>query len=425
MKQLVRLNKRTSSDGSRFTYVLRYTDSTGKRRWETLGHGDKRKAEKQRTEKEWELRMGYGDPASMTLSDFAEDSLSKTGDQIRESTQNGYRATMNEFMGDIGDKDYQAVTIGDAERYRQACFDRGNQPATVTKKLKQLKAIFQTAVKRRQLDENPLRYVTMPKCPKSEIHTYSDVECERIVRAARDFALARDERCRVRWDLLVLVALATGMRRSELLNATWADVDFGEQALCVSPKDDTAETWRWLIKDTDRRTLPLSADLTQRLVDHQNRQPEGHPYVFVPCARYDYIQQEPRAKGNWTYSDSTRKVVPLFNRHFNKILARAGIDYGEFHDLRRTAICNWFAEGLSELEVMHLAGHANFATTHRYYLKVKDDLVHRARQVTARGLCQKLVQIGAASDIGDSVKEEAAVSTCNNKALGAGSAEGE
>ena len=220
MKQLVRLNKRTSSDGSRFTYVLRYTDNTGKRRWETLGHSDKRRAEKQRTEKERELRMGYVAPASMRLSDFVEDSLVKTGDQIRESTQNGYRATMNEFIADIGDKDYQAVTIDDAERYRQTCFDRGNKPMTVTKKLKQLKAIFQTAVKRRQLDENPLRFITMPKCPKSEIHIYSEAECGRIVKTAGDFIMAHDEQRCVRWDLLVLVALSTGLRRSELLNAT-------------------------------------------------------------------------------------------------------------------------------------------------------------------------------------------------------------
>ena len=424
MKQLVRLNRRASS-GSRFTYVLRYTDNTGKRRWETLGHSDKRKAEKQRAQKERDLRIGYVDPASMTLSDFMEDSLSKTGDQIRESTQNGYRATMNEFITTIGNKDYQAVTVNDAERYRQECFDRGNKPMTVTKKLKQLKAVFQTAVRRRQLDENPLTFIAMPKCPKSEIRIYNEAECARLVKAARDFTSAHDGRRCVRWDLLILVALATGLRRSELLNATWADVDFEEQTLCIAPKDDTAETWLWLIKDVDRRTLPLSNDLTQILVDHQNRQPEGHPYVFVPPARYDHIQGDLRAKGNWTYTDSTRKVVPLFNRHFNKILARAGIDHGEFHDLRRTAICNWFAEGLSELEVMQLAGHANFVTTHHYYLKVRDDLVHRARQATARGLCQKLVQIGAASDIRDCGKEEADVTSLDDKGLGAAPIEGE
>jgi hypothetical protein len=102
MKELVRLNKRPSSDGSSFTYVLRYTDECGKRRWETLGHSDRRKAEKQQAEKEKELRMGYVDPRSMRLRDFLKDSLAKTGDQIRESTQKEYKSAMNDFIKTIG-----------------------------------------------------------------------------------------------------------------------------------------------------------------------------------------------------------------------------------------------------------------------------------------------------------------------------------
>lgn len=42
---------------------------------------------------------------------------------------------------------------------------------------------------------------------------------------------------------------------------------------------------------------------------------------------------------------------------------------------------------------MVLAGHASFATTRKFYLAVADDLVHRARIATAKGLCQQLVQI--------------------------------
>ncbi len=53
---------------------------------------------------------------------------------------------------------------------------------------------------------------------------------------------------------------------------------------------------------------------------------------------------------------------------------------------------NLFEEGMSEYDVMKLAGHADFETTHKFYLRVRDDLVHRARQATARGLCQNLLQ---------------------------------
>jgi len=43
---------------------------------------------------------------------------------------------------------------------------------------------------------------------------------------------------------------------------------------------------------------------------------------------------------------------------------------------------------------MRLAGHSDFATTHKFYLAVADDLVDRARVATAQGLRQKLVRFG-------------------------------
>jgi integrase len=398
MKQLVKLWERPSYDGKRFTYYLLYTDEQGRRRQKSLGHADHRKAERQRRQFEHRLTMDIVEPGSMKLSDFVEDSLTKTGDQIRESTRKGYLAAMHDFIKVVGNIDYRRVSLDNAEYYRQCCLDKCNSPATVKKKLTEIKTVFGMAVRRKQLEENPLRYIKMPKCPENEIHIYSDAECQRIVKTAQELAKRSNEQRRPKWDLLIIVALSTALRRGELLNCTWADIDFAEQTIKVSPKTNTAATWEWGIKDTDSRTLPLSDMLTQLLVDHQSRQPEGQPYVFVPPARYDYIQCELRAKDNWTYSDSRSKVITNFTWYFNKILRKARVEEGQFHDLRRTAICNWFREDLKELEVMRLAGHANFATTHKYYLRVRDDLVDRAREATARGLCQNLLQNCCSSD---------------------------
>jgi len=375
MKQLVKLWERPSYDGRRFRYYLLYTDEQGRRRQKSLGHADRRKAERQRAQFERKLVMNVVEPGSMKLKDFVEDSLAKTGDQIRESTQNGYRSAMEDFIRVVGNIDYQRVSLDNAEYYRQRCLDKGNSPATTKKKLTELKTIFGMAVKRKQLEENPLRYIKMPKCPENEIHIYNDAECQRIVKAAQEFTEKSNVQKKPKWNLMIIVALSTALRRGEILNCTWSDVDFEEQTIKVSPKANTASTWEWGIKDTDRRTLPLTDILTQLLADHQVRQPEGYPYVFVPPARYDYIQHELRAKDNWTYSDSRTKVISNFRWYFNKILHKAHVEEGQFHDLRRTAICNWFREGLKELEVMRLAGHADFKTTHRYYLRVRDDLV--------------------------------------------------
>jgi len=46
----------------------------------------------------------------------------------------------------------------------------------------------------------------------------------------------------------------------------------------------------------------------------------------------------------------------------------------------------WFTNGMSEYDVMVLAGHSSFATTHEFYLAVADDLVGRARWATTRSI---------------------------------------
>ena len=395
MKQLVKLNKRPSRDGRTFTYFLRYDGEDGKRKWETLGHGDMRKAERQRAQKEKELRMGYIEPGSMRLRDFMEDSLARTGDQIRESTQVVVKVAMNDFIRTIGNIDFRSVTLAHGELYLQTCLDRGNTKGTVAKKLRHIKRLFTLAVNRKQLDENPLQHIAMPKSPKKKINIYADVQCQRILKAAQEYTAKWNPKTSVKWDLMITVGLATAMRRAELLDCTWADVDFDAQTIEVNPKENTKDTWEWHIKDTDHRTLPLTEEIVQMLVDHQAQQPEGYPYVFVPTARYDYIQNVLRPKGKWTLIDASMKVVNNLGRQFNKILKKAGIKKGTIQDIRRTAITMWFANGMSEHDVMVLAGHSSFATTHEFYLAVADDLVDRARVATAQGLRQKMVHFGA------------------------------
>ena len=379
-QQLVRLWKRPSKDGLSFTYYLRYIDLEGKYKCASLHHADGRKAEKQRAKKEKELRMGFCPSGSMRLREFVEDSLARTGDNIRPSTREEYRSAMEDFISVLGNADYQSVTLKQAEYYRQECLDRGNAPDTVKKKLIEIKGFFELAVKRKQIEENPLRYIDMPKSKKKKVRIYSEGECQRIVKAARDYISGRNDKTTVIWDLLIIVALQTGMRRGELLNLCWSDIDFEEYAIDITPKYDTDETWEWSIKDHEERTVPISKTTAQLLIALQEKCPTGYPYVFIPTARYDHIQTKLRPD-HWSYSDSRLKIVNNFYRQFDRIFIQAGIrKKGRFHDLRSTALSNWFAQGLSEFEVMKLAGHSNFETTHKFYLSIKKDYIDRARQ---------------------------------------------
>ena len=159
------------------------------------------------------------------------------------------------------------------------------------------------------------------------------------------------------------------------------------------PKNNTDETWEWLIKDADSRDLPLTDDLVTMLAEHQARQPDRYAYVFVPPERYKVIQKL-RRQGRWTLSDTRLKVINNFRRKFTKLQKQASVRFRlRFHNLRNTALTNWFANGMSEHDVMRLAGHASFETTHKFYLAVADDLVDRARAAATAGLGQNLARI--------------------------------
>ncbi len=381
MKKLVRLRTRPSRDGKTYKYFLDYKDENGKRRQISLGHADWRKAKRQRDQKERELRMGVTLPESMKLSRFLKDSQRRTRGQVRESTLAEQETAMKHLIKAIGNIDYLRVEHQHGERFVRACLERGNSLATVNKKISALKRLFQLAVERGQLEKNPLQHVPRPKVPRRTVHVYSDEECDRLLKNATEFFCHSNWSPCVPWDLLIVVALCTGMRRGELLNTTWRNIDFDRQTIDVSPKKDTDQTWEWHIKDTDRRTLPLTEEVVLLLAEHQAKQPEGYPYVFVPSKRYNRIQQN-RQHGKWTMSHG-KCPVNNFNRQFRAILAHARIDQGEFHDLRRTCLTRWLFNGLSEYDVMTLAGHAEFETTRQFYLAVREDLLQRARAVSA------------------------------------------
>jgi len=374
MKELVRLRMRPSSDRKSFRYMLDYVDHSGKRHQVSLGHADKRQAERQRQEKELELRVNVAGPVSMRLTDFFRDSLARTKGQVRATTLKETARSMNDFVACVGDIDVQEVQYRHGEQFVQYCLGQGISAATVAKKVKHLKRVFQLAEDRGQLDQHPLRRLKPPKTPRRKIRVFTADECDKLCRAARQY----EEKGRpVKWELLIRMCLATGMRRGELMNTTWRDIDFANMIVDVSPKNDHQDTWEWHIKDTDRRTLPLTADLVKLLVELQMSQPEGDPYIFVPIARYERIQ-ELRRMGQWTV-EKGRSPLSKFCHHFNKIRQRAGIEVGTFHDLRRTCLSNWVTQRLSLHEVKELAGHASIETTDRFYLAVRKDVVDRAR----------------------------------------------
>lgn len=378
-KELVRLYKRPSRNGRSFIYYMDYTDLNGKRQRLSLGHRDTKKAEKKRRQLEKELLMGYVEPDSMTLSKFLEDSLLRSANLVRKSTLKDYESVMLDFISIVGDRDFRQIEHTDGEDYLRCCIEKGNSPATVKKKARTLKRLYNLAIERRQIDENPFKFLKGPKVAKKKVLILTEPEIINLIKAAKKIPDKYD----LKWDVLILTAWLTGMRKGELLNLTWRDIDFENRTVQISAKEDTPLTWQWDIKDHDERTLPLTDELIDVLTNLQVSSYEGCPYIFVPFNRYQDILDK-RSEGNWDNIKTRENLIPHFSTHFRELRQKAGILKNvTFHDLRSTALSGWCNNGMDINDVKNLAGHSSITTTQEFYLAVTSDLVDRARQVKA------------------------------------------
>ena len=378
-KTLVRLYRRPSRDGRSFIYYMDYTDLQGKRQRPSLGHSDTKKAEKQRKQLEKELRMGYVEPDSMTLDQFRKDCFLRSANLVRKSTLKDYESVMLDFISVVGNRDFRKIEHIDGEDYLNRCIEKGNSAATVCKKARTLKRLYNMAVERRQIDENPFKFLKGPKVAKKKVLILTEPEIINLIKAAKTVPDKYD----LKWDVLILTAWLTGMRKGELLNLTWRDIDFENQVVHVTAKEDTPLTWQWDIKDHDERTLPLTDELIDVLTNLQVSSDEGCPYIFIPFNRYQDILDK-RNNGDWDSVKTRENLIPHFSTHFQELRQKAGILKNvTFHDLRSTALSGWCNNGMDINDVKNLAGHSSITTTQEFYIAVTSDLVDRARQVKA------------------------------------------
>jgi len=134
---------------------------------------------------------------------------------------------------------------------------------------------------------------------------------------------------------VVLVALNTGLRRGEILNLKWQDVNFTERFIAVR------ET-----KSKKNRYVPMNQetfDLLRALFRHTSGD-----YVF------------PGVKPGQHLSES------YVTHWFGETVKEAGIEDFHFHDLRHT-FASWLVmSGIDLTTVQQLLGHQTYQMTLKY-----------------------------------------------------------
>ena len=155
---------------------------------------------------------------------------------------------------------------------------------------------------------------------------------------------------------LIITAVFTGMRASELRGLPWSAVDFDKRTITVRQRADEWGTIAMPKSHAGQREIPMSPTVLNTLREWKLACPKGDLDLVFP--------------------NSVGKVEPLSNiaqRVWRPLQRRAGLvdDAGEplfnFHTLRHFAASNWIALGFSPKRLQTLLGHSSVQMTFDRY----------------------------------------------------------
>ncbi len=215
-------------------------------------------------------------------------------------------------------KQIDEISAWDIERLKAARAETVTK-STVNRDTAVLKRLFNLAVDWGLLDKNPLKKVALYRIEEKLMRVLTDEEERRLIEASAPH-----------FKPLVVVAINTGMRRSELLGLLWEQVDLRTGTITVKHS-----------KSGRVRHVPINKTAHEAL--------EGIPglhdgHVF----RYRGLP------------------VQDVKTAFLKAVKRAGIPRCRFHDLRHTFATRLVLAGVDLATVKELMGHASISTTMRY-----------------------------------------------------------
>lgn len=202
-------------------------------------------------------------------------------------------------------------------------------PATVVRYMAVLSHALSLAVREwGWLDSNPMLKVKKPALPQARVRFLSDEERDRLLEVCRENV------CPYLYPIVV-IALSTGARKSEILNLRWKDIDLKRG---MAQLEQT--------KNRERRALPLThhaKELVQAL--HDKAKPDRHDFLF------------PRADGMAPFT--IQKV-------WYQAIQQAGLDDFHFHDLRHSAASYLAMNGATLAEIAEVLGHKTLQMVKRY-----------------------------------------------------------
>lgn len=315
---------------------MEYKDQNGKTRRKAVGKVGiitKTAAREILTRTERQIKLGQYDMLEAkipSLSDFAKEYISYKRDTEKKPSwvidEQHLRLHVIPYFG--SERNLSDIKPQDIDDYKTLRLKEGAAPATVDRELATLRHIFKLAERwGKFFGNNPVSSAGLLNPNNQKERTLKPEEEERLLASAN-----------LQLRSIILCALNTGMRKSEILTLQWSNVDT-ESGVITLEHTNT--------KSKKTRRIPINSVLKKLLLE-QRLKSAGSEYVFLSSNGTLYKKE-----------DSLRQP-------FMGALRRAGIEGLRFHDLRHTAATRMFEAGASIVAVSKILGHADLKTTMRY-----------------------------------------------------------
>ena len=353
----------------RHSWTVRWYGTTGKRY--SKDFKTKKLADRYARDLQGKVKTGKQDkPQKITLQVFKEEHAKVMMGQVAYATLADQRRALRLFEKYIGGGvGLHEIKSWHAESFIAHRLSSGIAVGTANKDIRTLKSIFNRAIVLRGYlleGQNPFGRIKQQKKAPKPLRYVSIDEYQRLMQSAS----------RLWWQGLISLAYGSGLRKGEILNLTWADIDFENQYIHIRVKESTEHTIAWEPKDHENRVVPVSDETAQLLANIQLESKEGFPYVFISPQRLERIKERIRSN-KW---NEKSEMVNNMWLNFQRLRRKAGVLKCTLHDLRRSAITNW-AQYLPIQVVQQLAGHSDITTTRKYYLTVRPDDIIAANKI--------------------------------------------
>lgn len=267
--------------------------------------------------------------SSAILSDFSSITLKEYIDKYYIPFQKNAKtgANFKHILGqlniiagyDFTDKAINSITENDIVNFFNLLKkDRGIKQATINRYRSLLNHIFNTAMKDKVVNHNPVKYIKRYK-EKSRNRVLSSNEIKALLQACSD---SRNQEL----YYIVLVAIYTGMRYSNIVNMKRSNIKGNVYQL------DGNET---------------KSGKSQLIYLHQDLMNELNGYMKYHTGSYIF---------------KSKYILGSFKTACNK----AGIENFRFHDLRRTFATTLLYNNVNIVTISNMLGHSSLLMTQKY-----------------------------------------------------------